>query len=88
MANFLILTYGDGHGIEATSHCNYVFDETCMHIFRARGACFATVTLLLLIHTYNCKNLAVSLFEMPLLDNKVLLAAFFFGFSRCGLIQF
>jgi hypothetical protein len=47
-------------------------DSPTRHLFRARSASFGTATLLLLLHAYNCKNLAVSLTKMTLMDNKVL----------------
>jgi len=46
-----------------THNCNFVL-EGCENIFRARATTFATTTVLLLIHAYNCKNLAASMRTM------------------------
>ena len=64
ITNFLIVAYVDGNGISHTQNCNLLLTPECEHIFRARAACFASTTLLLLMHAYNCKDLARSLRKM------------------------
>jgi P-type Na+/K+ transporter len=73
LANFVVVAYLDGPGVAHTSNCNGQLNDTCRHVFRARSAAFGTMTLLLLLHAYNCKDLAVSITRMTLLDNRALL---------------
>jgi len=42
-------------------------------VFHGRAACFVTLTILLMIHSLECKHLELSIFQMNLLDNKLLL---------------
>lgn len=51
----------------------------CEHIFRARGATFACMTLLLLLHAFNCKDLHRSLRHMRFGDNPALVGAVLLG---------
>ena len=51
----------------------------CEHVFRARGATFACMTLLLLLHAYNCKDLSRSLLRINYRDNLALMGAVALG---------
>jgi len=79
LANFVLVAFVYGNGTSHTSNCNYELTDECEHLFRARAATFATTTLLLLLHAYNCKNLHTSLFKMKIVDNKPLLWSILFG---------
>jgi hypothetical protein len=51
---------------------NSVADLT-IAVFEARGTVFATLTIMLMFHALECKHLERSLFQMNLLDNRLLL---------------
>lgn len=84
LINFIFVTYIAGNGTAHTVECNHTLNEDCRHIFRGRGTCFGTMTLLLLIHAYNCKNLALSLTKMTIMDNMALFGSVVFG--ACTLV--
>jgi hypothetical protein len=64
LANFVLVIYAnDLVGLHRTQNCNYNL-AGCENVFRARATTFATTTVLLLIHAYNCKNLGASLWTM------------------------
>lgn len=48
-------------------------DNDSKLLFHGRSTAFATLTILLMIHSLECKHLELSLFQMNLLDNKLLL---------------
>lgn len=63
-------------GSFATSGCNYLYQNPgCDVIFSARGACFATLYLLLLLHAFNCRHTRKSLFRMNYASNLKLVIA-------------
>jgi magnesium-transporting ATPase (P-type) len=78
LLNFIIVCFGYGDGTKNSSHCNgdhgsgSATPSGCDKIWRARSACFGTMTLLILIHAYNCKDLGRSLFVMKKNDNDFL----------------
>lgn len=47
------------------------FNETCADLDRARGTCFATLVIVLMVHAVTCKHVNRSILSMNLLDNKV-----------------
>lgn len=59
--------------------CNEHYSSICDDVFRARGACFASLSLLLLVHAYNCRDMRRSVFESKLMDNKLLFWTCFGG---------
>jgi hypothetical protein len=62
--NFTIAVYvNNPDGLEVTTNCNHDI-AGCEHAFKGRAVTFATTTILLLIHAYNCKNLKGSLLKM------------------------
>ncbi|EPB86926.1 hypothetical protein HMPREF1544_06249 [Mucor circinelloides 1006PhL] len=61
MANYAIVIYGYGEGSLGTN-CNHSFNanefrDTCVDVYRARGALFVTMTVLLLLHAQTCRDL-------------------------------
>jgi magnesium-transporting ATPase (P-type) len=81
LVNFIIVCFGYGDGTKNSYHCNE--DSTraaeCEEIWRARSTCFGTMTLLILFHAYNCKDLSRSLFVMKKDDNSFLFWAVLAG---------
>lgn len=63
-----------GIGVQGLN-CNDVgYDASqCKNIYHGRATCYATVMLLLMLHSLECKSAEYSIFQMNLLDNKVLL---------------
>ncbi|RKP24819.1 potassium/sodium efflux P-type ATPase, partial [Syncephalis pseudoplumigaleata] len=56
LANFVLVIYGFGDG-RLGSNCNHDFSNACDLVFRARGTGYATMTLLILAHAFNCRSL-------------------------------
>jgi potassium/sodium efflux P-type ATPase len=61
MANYAVVIYGYGNGSLGTN-CNHSFNanefrDTCVDVYRARGALFVTMTVLLLLHAQTCRDL-------------------------------
>ncbi|SPQ94861.1 unnamed protein product (mitochondrion) [Plasmodiophora brassicae] len=54
--NFVLVVYILGTGNTTTYDCNHDYSNACDVIFRARGCLFATLTILMLLHTYNCRR--------------------------------
>ncbi|KAI7868181.1 hypothetical protein BDF14DRAFT_1797062 [Spinellus fusiger] len=54
--NFVIVIYGWGTG-NLGVNCNREYNETCEEVFRGRGALFATLTVLILLHGFTCRDL-------------------------------
>ncbi|SPQ94860.1 unnamed protein product (mitochondrion) [Plasmodiophora brassicae] len=54
--NFVLVVYLLGIGDTTTYDCNHDYSNACDVIFRARGCLFATLTILMLLHTYNCRR--------------------------------
>lgn len=44
-----------------------------MLVYYGRGTTFATLTIILMVHSLECKHLEKSIFQMDLMDNKLLL---------------
>ena len=44
-----------------TGDCNHgLTDETCIPVFTARGASYAMLTILLLVHGINCRDVGLA----------------------------
>lgn len=56
LANFIIVLYGYGTG-NLGHDCNREYSESCEEVFRARGALFATLTVIVLLHGFTCRDL-------------------------------
>lgn len=48
-------------------------DTVRFPVYYGRGTTFATLTIILMVHSLECKHLEKSLFQMDLMDNKLLL---------------
>ncbi|CAO3650901.1 unnamed protein product [Cunninghamella echinulata] len=84
LADFAVVIYGWGNGdADLGRKCNLEYNETCHVVFRARGALFAAMTVLLLVHGYTCRDLErpvwLRLFTMK--QNYYLHASVAFGFA-------
>ncbi|KAI8096277.1 potassium/sodium efflux P-type ATPase [Halteromyces radiatus] len=83
LANFAIVIFGWGDG-NLGSNCNLHYDSSCFLVYRARGALFATMTVLLLLHGYTCRDLkhpAWSWKALTTKQNYYLHGSTIFGFS-------
>jgi len=72
LINFVIVLWGYYPG-NLGLQCNEGPNTICDPVFKARATCFATLVIILMIHSLECKHFTKSLFKMNLLDNKVLL---------------
>lgn len=72
LVNFVIVMWGYFPG-DLGHDCNEGDSAICDPVFQARGTCFATLVIILMIHALECKHVMQSVFRMNLLDNKVLL---------------
>lgn len=82
LANFIIVLYGYGTG-ELGIDCNGHYNETCEEVYRARGALFATLTVIVLLHGFTCRDLRNSTWSLSALrgpQNKYLYWSTLFGF--------
>jgi len=77
LANFIIVQYGLANGAaDISPKCNQPLvglQPGCEVVFKARGTAFATLLLILMVHSLTCKNLTRSLFRMKLFENTFLL---------------
>jgi len=72
LVNFVIVLWGYFPG-DLGRFCNETDDAICEPVFQARATCFATLVIILMFHSLECKHFTMSLFKMNLKDNKVLL---------------
>ncbi|ORX61559.1 potassium/sodium efflux P-type ATPase, partial [Hesseltinella vesiculosa] len=83
LVNFVIVIFVNGDGTHHIgNHCNKEWSETCDIVFRARGALFATLTVLCLLHGFTCRDLIHSTYSLKALrgpKNWYLCASFLFG---------
>ncbi|KAI7899446.1 potassium/sodium efflux P-type ATPase [Cokeromyces recurvatus] len=56
LCNFIIVLYAYGTGNLGVD-CNGEYNDTCDEVFRARGALFATLTVIVLLHGFTCRDL-------------------------------
>ncbi|KAI8328399.1 potassium/sodium efflux P-type ATPase [Choanephora cucurbitarum] len=66
LANFIIVLYGYGTGNLGVD-CNGHYNDTCEEVFRARGALFATLTIIVLLHGFTCRDLRQSTWSISAL---------------------
>lgn len=82
--NFVVVIWGYGNGNASLGvDCNKEWSEDCALVFQARGALFATLTVLNLLHGFTCRDLihsTWSLKSMRQTQNWYLYASFVFGF--------
>ena len=72
LVNFVIVLWGYYPGYLG-EYCNEGPSDQCSNVFKARATCFATLVIILMVHSLECKHFTKGLFQMNLLDNKVLL---------------
>lgn len=82
LANFIVVLYGYGTG-NLGEDCNGHYNDTCDEVYRARGALFATLTVIVLLHGFTCRDLRNSTWSLKALrgpKNKYLFWSTLFGF--------
>lgn len=72
LVNFVIVLWGYFPG-DLGYLCNEETGPQCNSVYQARSACFATLVIILMIHSLECKHFNLSLLQVDLLDNKILL---------------
>ncbi|KAJ1770593.1 hypothetical protein IW140_002979 [Coemansia sp. RSA 1813] len=86
IADFWVIISGFGNG-DMAQHCNKDYTEECDLVFRARGAVFATLTIAILLHAYNCRRIRGPMWNIHMLkrvhENKILFYGFFSGLVLC-----
>ncbi|KAJ1899162.1 hypothetical protein LPJ66_002291 [Kickxella alabastrina] len=86
ISNFWLVIDGFGNG-EMGQHCNKEYSESCDLVYRARGTVFATLTLGILLHSYNCRRLRGPMWSWRMIkrfnENKFLLAGVVSGTILC-----
>ncbi|KAJ2833839.1 hypothetical protein GGI24_000676 [Coemansia furcata] len=91
ISNFWLIISGFGDGNMAM-HCNKEYSEECDLVFRARGAVFATLTLGILLHAYNCRRIRGPMWNWNMLkrihENKFLFSGFVSGTILCLLCMY
>ncbi|CAO3617317.1 unnamed protein product [Cunninghamella blakesleeana] len=83
LCNFIVVMYGEGNP-NFGDDCNRGYSTECDMVFRARGALFATLTVLCLLHGITCRDLVHSTWSWRAFvygrHNFYLYASFIFGF--------
>ncbi|KAK8844789.1 potassium/sodium efflux P-type ATPase, fungal-type [Kwoniella newhampshirensis] len=72
LVNFVIVLWGYFPG-ELGTFCNETDTAICNPVFQARGTCFSTLVIILMIHALECKHFSKGLWQINLRDNKILL---------------
>ncbi|KAJ2717123.1 hypothetical protein H4R19_000208 [Coemansia spiralis] len=86
ISNFWLVVdgFGDGNMGEA---CNREYSDSCDLVFRARGTVFATLTLAILLHSYNCRRIRGPMWNWTMVkrfyENKFLFAGVVAGTILC-----
>ncbi|KAJ2450176.1 hypothetical protein EV183_004463 [Coemansia sp. RSA 2336] len=84
IADFWLVTNGFGDG-NMGDNCNREYSESCDLVFRARGTVFATLTLAILLHGYNCRRLRGPMWNWNMIK-RFLENIFLFGGFACGTV--
>ncbi|KAJ2742928.1 hypothetical protein GGI20_004129 [Coemansia sp. BCRC 34301] len=91
IADFWLVISGFGNG-DMAQHCNKGYSEECDLVFRARGTVFATLTIAILLHAYNCRRIRGPMWSWHMLkrfhENKFLLGGFISGTALCLLCMY
>ncbi|KAJ2723615.1 hypothetical protein GGI07_002497 [Coemansia sp. Benny D115] len=86
ISNFWLVINGFGNG-DMGEHCNKDYTEACDLVFRARGTVFATLTLGILLHAYNCRRLRGPMWNWRMIkrfhENRYLCTGFISGTILC-----
>nr|ODN85706.1 potassium/sodium efflux P-type ATPase, fungal-type [Cryptococcus depauperatus CBS 7841] len=72
LVNFVIVLWGYFPG-NLGQYCNEGDSTICEPVFQARGTCFATLVIILMIHAIECKHFSKGIGQIDWMDNKVLL---------------
>ncbi|KAJ1931737.1 hypothetical protein FBU59_006612, partial [Linderina macrospora] len=84
--DFWLVISGFGNG-DMSEHCNMEYHEGCELVFRARGTTFATLTIAILLHAYNCRRLRGPMWNWSMLkrihENLFLFGGFISGTILC-----
>ncbi|KAJ2430041.1 hypothetical protein IWW43_003046 [Coemansia sp. RSA 1935] len=84
ISNFWLVMNGFGDG-NMGEECNRGYSESCDLVFRARGTVFATLTLAILLHAYNCRRIRGPMWNWHMIK-RVHENRFLFGGVICGTI--
>ncbi|KAJ2660222.1 hypothetical protein IWW48_003054 [Coemansia sp. RSA 1200] len=86
IADFWVIISGFGNG-DMGEHCNSEYSSACDLVFRARGAVFATLTIAILLHAYNCRRIRGPMWSFRMLrrvhENRILFFGFLSGIVLC-----
>ncbi|KAJ2847033.1 hypothetical protein IWW36_004062 [Coemansia brasiliensis] len=86
IADFWLVMNGFGDG-NMGENCNREYSESCELVFRARGTVFATLTLAILLHGYNCRRLRGPMWNWNMIkrffENIFLFSGFLCGTILC-----
>ncbi|ORX97929.1 potassium/sodium efflux P-type ATPase [Basidiobolus meristosporus CBS 931.73] len=86
LLNFVLVVFGFGDG-NLGHDCNSAYSDACDLVFRARGAAFSCLTLLILLHAYNCRSLREPQWLPPGIRNYYSNRPLFWSiFLGCGLL--
>lgn len=83
LINFTVSTHGWGNG-DLGEDCNMNYNDSCENVFRARGGLFLTMTVILLLHSFTCRDLLHSMWNFRFFtraQNLYLYYTFIFGFA-------
>ncbi|WVN87594.1 uncharacterized protein L203_102777 [Cryptococcus depauperatus CBS 7841] len=69
LVNFVIVLWGYFPG-NLGQYCNEGDSTICEPVFQARGTCFATLVIILMIHAIECKHFSKGIGQIDWMDNK------------------
>lgn len=72
LLTFVVVVYGFGDG-NLGINCNEELNSTCIVVYKARSAVFASLTVIILLHAFEMKDSRKSIFKMNLVANRTLL---------------
>lgn len=75
LANFSITLWGYFDGYLGFGCNESISNDVCNFTGQARGACFASFLIILMVHAFTCKHPTKSVFQMNFFDNKTLLVS-------------
>ncbi|KAJ1856202.1 hypothetical protein GGH12_002681 [Coemansia sp. RSA 1822] len=91
ISNFWLVMNGFGDG-NMGEECNHGYSDSCDLVFRARGTVFATLTLGILLHAYNCRRIRGPMWNWHMIkrvhENRFLFAGVVCGTVLCLLCMY
>ncbi|KAJ2480378.1 hypothetical protein IWW56_002486 [Coemansia sp. RSA 2131] len=91
ISNFWLVMNGFGDG-NMGEDCNHRYSDSCDLVFRARGTVFATLTLGILLHAYNCRRIRGPMWNWHMIkrvhENRFLFAGVVCGTVLCLLCMY